>query len=70
MVDFDEVYFDAVSKVSINLLNVKMQFTMINLVNVSSPLPEHSEESEDFLEIAVSGTFRGSTPSHNLQKER
>ena len=58
MVDFDEVYFDAISKVSIHLLNVKMQFTMINLVNVSSSLPEHMEESKDFLEIAVSRTFR------------
>ena len=62
MVDFDEVYFDAVSKISIHLLDVKMQFTMINLVNVSSSLPEHMEESEDFLEIAVSRTFRRSTP--------
>lgn len=48
MVDFDEAYFDAVSKISIHLLNVKMQFTMINLVNVSSSLPEHMEEPEDF----------------------
>ena len=62
MVYFDEVYVDAVSEISIHLLNVKMQFTMINLVNVSSFLPEHMEESEDFLEIAVSGTFGRSTP--------
>ena len=62
MVYFDEVYVDAVSEISIHLLNVKMQFTMINLVNVSSFLPEHMEESEDFLEIAVSRTFRRSTP--------
>jgi len=62
VVDFDEIYLDAISKVSIHLLNVKMQFTMINLVNVSSFLPEHMKESEDFLEIAVSGTFRRSTP--------
>jgi len=62
MVDFDEVCFDAVSKVSIHLLNVEMQFTMVNLVNVSSSLPEHMEESEDFLEIAVPRTFRRSTP--------
>jgi len=62
MVDFDEVCFHAVSKVSIHLLDVKMQFTMVNLVNVSSSLPEHMEESEDFLEIAMPRTFRGSTP--------
>jgi len=62
MVDFDEVYFDAVSKVSVHLFNVKVQFTMINLVNVSSSLPEHMEEFEDFLEIAVSRIFRRPTP--------
>ena len=62
MVDFNEVCFNAVSKVSIHLLNVKMQFTMINLVNVSGSLPEHMEESEDFLEIAVFRAFRRPTP--------
>jgi hypothetical protein len=62
MVDFDEVCFDAVSKVSIHFLNVEMQFAVVNLVDVSSFLPEHMEESEDFLEIAVSRTFRRSTP--------
>ena len=62
MVDFDEVYFDAVSKVSVHLLDVKVQFTMIDLVNVSSSLPKHMEEFEDFLEIAVSRIFRRPTP--------
>ena len=48
VVDFNEVYVDAISKISIYFLNVETMATVIYLVNVSGFLSEHIDESEDF----------------------
>jgi len=61
MVDFDEVYVNAVSEVSIHLPDVIAQATVIYLVNVFRFPSKYVEESENFLEIAVSRTFRRPT---------
>ena len=48
MVDFDEVYVDAVSQVSVHLLRVKMKGAVIDLVNVFRFLSENIKESNNF----------------------
>ena len=48
MVDFDEVYVNAVSQVSIDLLRIKAKGAVIDLVNVFRFLSENIEESNDF----------------------
>jgi len=48
VVDFDEVYVNAVSQVSIDLLRVKMKGAVIDLVNVFRFLSENAKESNNF----------------------
>jgi len=62
MVDFDEVYVNAISEVSIHLPDVITQATVVYLVDIFGFLSKYVEESENFLEITVSGTFRRPTP--------
>ena len=48
MVDFDEVYVNAVSQVSIDLLRIKTKGAVIDLVNVFCFSSEKIEESNNF----------------------
>jgi len=48
VVDFDEVYVNAVSQVSIDLLRIKTKGTVIDLVNVFRFPSEKIEESNNF----------------------
>ena len=48
MVDFDEVYVDAVSQVSIHLLRIKTKGAVIDLVNIFRFPSEKIKESNNF----------------------